>query len=105
MVRQGAKLNVAKVVILLEGIREATAAEIERRSGLRQSDVSVAMKYLIERGLIRIHKGSSAGTGRPVKIYRLAKPLPEIVDHIRQEKNERMNRQLVRLREPKYTPG
>jgi predicted transcriptional regulator len=102
LVQKGARLNVAKVVILLANLNEASAAEIERGAGMRQSDVSVAMKYLVGRELIRTRKGLSAGTGRPVKFYGLAKPLPEIIDRIQQEKNDRVLRNLSRLRDLNY---
>jgi predicted transcriptional regulator len=102
LVQKGVRLNVAKVVILLVNLKEASAAEIERRAGMRQSDVSVALKYLASRELIRTRKGLSAGTGRPVKFYGLAKLLPEIIDQIQQEKNEMVLRNLSRLRELNY---
>jgi predicted transcriptional regulator len=102
LVQKGVRLNVAKVVILLANLKEASAAEIERGAGMRQSDVSVAIKYLASRELIRTRKGPSAGTGRPVKFIGLAKSLPEIIDQIQQEKNERVLRNLSRLRELNY---
>jgi predicted transcriptional regulator len=77
----------ARVVTLLAGIRETTAAEIERRAGMRQSDVSSAMEYRVERELIRARREASAGTGRPVTICGLATPLPEIISQIQLEKH------------------
>jgi predicted transcriptional regulator len=99
LVRAGAKPNSAKVLVFLATNREATAAEIERGSGMRQPDVSTALKSQIQQGWINSGKKSSSNAGRMVKLYELAKPLPEITDAIakaRQERGVRIQQAFVR---------
>jgi predicted transcriptional regulator len=99
LVRAGAKPNSAKILVYLAANREATAAEIERGSGMRQPDVSNALKSQIQQGWISSGKKSSSNSGRMVKLYELAKPLPEITDALaraRQEQGVRSQQAFVR---------
>jgi predicted transcriptional regulator len=50
LIEIGTKRNVAKVLVFLANIPEATSREIERGTDLRQPEVSIAMGYLMEQG-------------------------------------------------------
>ena len=55
-------------------------------SGLRQPEVSVAMRYLRENNWIDIREEKkSKGKGRPVKLYRLTVPMDYIVSKIEED--------------------
>jgi predicted transcriptional regulator len=94
----GTKRNVAKVLVFLANIPEATSREIERGTDLRQPEVSIAMKYLIDLGWIKSRESRAESKGRPVKIYELAKPITEILDSIEKEKEKEANNQSALFR-------
>ena len=63
--------------------KRTTSVQIEQMSGLRQPEVSVAMKTLIERGWVEItDEIQKNGKGRPIKYYSLITPLEEIMASI-----------------------
>ena len=90
----GLKRNVAKVLIYLAMTEEATSREIERSTDLRQPEVSIAMRTLKENEWIESRESKAESKGRPVKIYRLSKPITEIMDTIEKNKREEVENQL-----------
>lgn len=75
---------------------ELTSQTIERSSGLRQPEVSVAMRPLREREWVdERNEKRTNGKGRPTKYYRLTVPLSTIVEtfesEIVQKNNDIMN--------------
>ena len=98
LIRIGTKKNIAKALVFLANTKETTSHAIERGTDMRQPEVSLAMRYLAERGWIRSRESESQSKGRPVKIYELAKPLHEIMDSISEEKRAEANTQLDLVR-------
>jgi predicted transcriptional regulator len=74
---------------------EATARVIERGTDLRQPEVSIAMKYLMEQGWTKSSESPSQRKGRPVHVYELAKSITEIMECIEKEKKIETNKQLA----------
>ncbi len=72
LIEIGTKRNVAKVLVFLANTPEATSRAIERGTDLRQPEVSIAMRYLIEQNWITSRESKAESKGRPVKIYELA---------------------------------
>lgn len=75
---------------------ELTSQTIERSSGLRQPEVSVAMRPLRERGwIVERNAKKTNGKGRPTKYYKLTVPLGTIIEtfesEILQKNNEVMD--------------
>ncbi len=65
---------------------EISSQSIEMISGLRQPEVSIAMWYLRENGLIDIREEKkSRGQGRPIKLYRLTVPMDCVISKIEEE--------------------
>lgn len=95
LIEIGMKKNVAKVLVYLAYAPEATPRSIERRTGLRQPEISLAMKYLMDQGWIRIHERKGEKRGRSIKIYELDKPITVIMDQIGEEKKNQTNDQLA----------
>ncbi|MFZ2499461.1 MAG: transcriptional regulator [Methanosarcina sp.] len=93
----------ATAIVCLKDCRELRSLHIELVSGLRQPEVSVAMRPLKDRGWVdeRSEK-KNKGKGRPVKYYQLTVPFPQIVQVLEEEflkdNNEKTNA-LRRLRE------
>ena len=93
----------ATAIVCLKDCSELRSLHIEIVSGLRQPEVSVAMRPLKERGWVdeRSEK-KSKGKGRPVKYYQLIVPFPEIVEMLEDEflkDNKEKMAALRRLRE------
>ena len=101
LMKVGLKRNVAKVLTYLAGVAEATSREIEIGSDLRQPEVSIAMREIRKLDWIVERDEKNPGKGRPYRIYRLSRSLPEIVDHLEKEKSmesERIMRQIEKLK-------
>ena len=94
LIEIGTKRNVAKVLVFLANTPEATSRAIERGTDLRQPEVSIAMKFLMDQGWIKNRESPSEKKGRPMKVYELAKPITVIVDYIEKEKKNEANNQL-----------
>ncbi len=95
----GIKKNAAKVLVFLANSSEATSHAIERGTDLRQPEVSLAMRYLMDQGWIMSWESKAESKGRPVKIYALAKPIANIMDCIEKENNEKATNQLKLIKE------
>jgi predicted transcriptional regulator len=95
LIKIGTKKNIAKVLVFLEKTPEATSRAIERGTDMRQPEISMAMKYLMDQGWIRSRESSGESKGRPIKIYELAKPFNEIMDCIENEKKTEANNKLA----------
>jgi predicted transcriptional regulator len=98
LIEIGMKKNIAKVLVFLASTPEATSRAIERGIDLRQPEVSIAMKYLMDQGWIRSRVNPSERKGRPMKIYELAKLTTVIMDNIEKEKKKKANDQFALFR-------
>ncbi|MGB9927908.1 MAG: transcriptional regulator [Methanosarcina sp.] len=76
----------ATAIVCLKDCSELRSLHIEIASGLRQPEVSVAMRPLRDRGWVdeRSEK-KNKGKGRPVKYYQLTVSFPEIVQTLEEE--------------------
>jgi len=86
LMKIGLKRNVAKVLTYLAGVSEATSREIEMGSDLRQPEVSIAMREIRKLDWIFERDEKNPGKGRPYRIYKLNKSLPEIIEYLEGEK-------------------
>ena len=85
----GVQRNVAKVITFLAVAGEATSRDLERGSGLRQPEVSIAMRTLRRENWVHERDvKSSEGKGRPHKVYSLSTPVDEILSHIEEERRK-----------------
>lgn len=76
-------------------IKEATSREIERGADMRQPEVSIAVKHLMDLGWIRDRMIPSDRSGRPVKKFSLALTAGEIIDIIGIQKEKEMKNHLA----------
>ncbi len=83
--RAGLPRNVARTLVYMRKRDEVKSIEIEKNTELRQPEVSIAMKYLREKGWITKRDIKKEGKGRPVHGYRLAKPFPKIIAEIEKD--------------------
>ena len=98
LVRIGTKKTIAMTLVYLAGLKKATSRDIERGADLRQPEVSVAMKYLSEKGWVRSHEINPEKKGRPVKVWNLSVPVEKILDAISREKQDELKGRLEMIR-------
>lgn len=84
------KLNVNRPVALtlacLARGKEVSSQCIEMVSGLRQPEVSIAMRDLREHNWVEMREEKkNQGKGRPVKLYRLIVPMDTIITRIEKD--------------------
>ncbi len=77
--------SVAFTLVYIRNKGEITSVEIERETGLRQPEVSIAMQWLRRKGWINKRNMKKEGKGRPVHGYRLSKEFDEILEEIIQD--------------------
>ncbi|MDI6889222.1 MAG: ArsR family transcriptional regulator [Methanocellales archaeon] len=88
------KRNAARTLVYLANVDEATSRHIELGADLRQPEVSTAMRKLMEENWVEVREIKKEGKGRPVKCYRLAVPIQEIVSKLEKAKQEQVTRDL-----------
>ncbi|HPY92621.1 MAG: ArsR family transcriptional regulator [Methanothrix soehngenii] len=101
LMKIGLKRNVAKVLTYLAGVPEATSREIEIGSDLRQPEVSIAMREIRRLEWVRERDERNPGKGRPYRIYKLNRSLPDIVQYLESEnakEAERVMKQIEKLK-------
>jgi predicted transcriptional regulator len=84
----GVRRNVATIIVYLKNLDEATSKGIEKGSGLRQPEVSIAMRTLRQKGWIVKREVRSGGKGRPMRLYKLTMPIDDIIGHYEEEKRK-----------------
>ena len=77
----GMSRNVATAMAYLMNVNEASSREIEISTGLRQPEVSLAMRLMHNQSWISVRSEKKPGKGRPMKIYSLAAPVDEIISY------------------------
>jgi predicted transcriptional regulator len=97
LTRMGLRRSIAAVVVYLSSGEERTARDIEHGADLSQPEVSLAMSYLTGRGWVESRDIPGRGTGRPQKMNRLIKSLPDIVTILGQQKTEETRAQLAMI--------
>ena len=84
----GVKRNVATIIVYLKNLNEVTTKDIEKGGGLRQPEVSIAMRTLREMGWIAERDIKTEGRGRPIKLYRLTASIEDIIGHYEEMKRK-----------------
>jgi predicted transcriptional regulator len=84
----GINKNVAKLITYLKDVEESFSRDIEMATGLRQPEVSIAMRALRDMGWISEHEVKGDGKGRPLKTYALRATIDEIIKYYEAEKNQ-----------------
>lgn len=90
MTKAGMPKNISKALIFIARRNETTSVEIEKATGLRQPEVSIAMQELRRRRWVEKRDIKKIGKGRPVHSYKLSVPFPEIVDFICRQETDRI---------------
>ena len=88
LISLGMSRPIAWTLSYLKNRNEVTSVELERGTGLRQPEVSIAMKELEERDWISERDQKKPGKGRPYKVYSLKVGFNKIIAEL--EKQQRM---------------
>ena len=84
----GVNRNVSMLITYMRGVKEATSREIEIATGLRQPEVSIAMRTLRGNNWILEKEIKHEGKGRPMKAYSLQIPIGEIIEFFEAQKRQ-----------------
>ena len=82
----GIKRNLALLLTYLRVVNWCSSREIEVSTGLRQPEVSIAMRTLRENGWIDEREIKREGKGRPTKVYALRQSMDEIIKYYENQK-------------------
>jgi len=77
----GTSKKVATTIAYLMNVDEASSREIEISTGLRQPEISLAMRLMRNQSWVSVRLEKKSGKGRPMKIYSLAAPVDEIISY------------------------
>ena len=97
----GTAKNFSKVVVFLSKTGEATSRSIEDSVKLKQSEVSVILKELRDRGWVTSRSMKKGGKGRPTQIHKLRVSLKRIVKDVEEKKmveRQDIKKKIARLR-------
>ena len=92
LIETGLSKNVAKTLVFLAKREETTSVEIEKATGLRQPEVSIAMQELRRRRWVDKRDIKKEGKGRPVHAYRLSTGWAEILGQLDRDQQARLER-------------
>ncbi len=84
----GVNRNVSMLIMFLRGVKEATSREIEIATGLRQPEVSIAMRTMRENSWVLEKEIKHMGKGRPMKVYSLQTSIDDIIEFFETEKRQ-----------------
>jgi predicted transcriptional regulator len=77
----GMSRNAATTMAYLMNVEEASSREIEISTGLRQPEVSLAMRLMCNNSWVCMRSEKKPGKGRPIIIYSLEVPVDEIISY------------------------
>jgi predicted transcriptional regulator len=101
LISLGMSRNVARILSYLQNKNEITSVELEREAGLRQPEVSIAMKELEKRDWINEREEKKPGKGRPHKVYSLRVGFNKIIAELEKQQKkavDEMQASIKRLR-------
>ena len=80
--------NVASMITYLKDVKEGSSRDIERATGMRQPEVSIAMRTMRAMNWVAEHDIRDEGKGRPLKIYALRSTIDEIIGYYEAKKSQ-----------------
>ena len=77
----GMSRNIATTMAYLMNVDKASSREIEISTGLRQPEISVAIRVMHKQSWVSVRLEKKPKKGRPMKIYSLVAPVDEIISY------------------------
>ncbi len=84
----GMSRSIARTLSYLQNMSSATSVDLERGTGLRQPEVSIATKQLKERDWINEREEKKPGKGRPYKVYSLKVGFNDIIAQLEKQRRK-----------------
>jgi len=84
----GMSRSVARTLTYLQNVDEATSVDLERATGLRQPEVSIAMKELNPLHWINESEENKPGKRRPNKVYSLKVGFNDIIAQLEKQQKK-----------------
>jgi predicted transcriptional regulator len=88
LISSGLSRPVARTLAYLQKVETATSIDLERGTGLRQPEVSIAMRQLDPFDWIDESEEKKPGKGRPNKVYSLKVRFKDIIAHLEKEQKK-----------------
>lgn len=88
LISSGLSRPVARTLAYLQKVDTATSVDLERGTGLRQPEVSIAMRQLNPFEWIDESEEKKPGKGRPNKVYSLKIRFKDIIAHLEKEQKK-----------------
>jgi len=88
LISLGMTRTVAMTLAYMQNTKSATSIELEQSARLRQPEVSIATKELMERDWINEREEKKPGKGRPYKIYTLKVGFKDIIAQLETEQKK-----------------
>jgi predicted transcriptional regulator len=102
LISSGMSRPVARTLTYLKKVDTATSIDLERVTGLRQPEVSIAMKELNPLDWVNESEEKKPGKGRPNKVYSLKVGFKDIIAHLEKQQkkaHEEAQARITRLKE------
>ena len=97
LISSGMSRPVAGTLTYLKKVDTATSIDLERVTGLRQPEVSIAMKELTPLDWIDESEEKKPGKGRPNKVYSLKVGFKDIIAHIENQHKKTIDEARVNI--------
>lgn len=97
----GTTKNISKVLVFLSKVGETTSRTIESSVSLKQSEVSIILKGLRDKGWVSSRSIRKKVKGRPTQVHKLRFSLKRIVKDLEREKlgeMEDIKKRIARLK-------
>ncbi|MGB8216254.1 MAG: transcriptional regulator protein [Candidatus Methanoperedens sp.] len=88
LISSGMSRPVARTLTYLKKVDTATSIDLEMVTGLRQPEVSIAMRELKPLDWIDENEEKKPGKGRPNKVYSLKVGFKDIIAHIEKQQKK-----------------
>jgi predicted transcriptional regulator len=98
LISSGMSRPVARTLAFLKKVDTATSIDLERATGLRQPEVSIAMKQLNPFDWIEENEEKKPGKGRPNKVYSLKVGFKDVIAHIEKRQNTAADEAQARIK-------
>jgi len=105
LVEAGLPENTSRTLVFILKSGEATSKNIESVTGLRQPEVSIAIKEMNRRGWLKKRDVKKEGKGRPLHYHSPRIPLHRIIDELKSQnlnKIENIKSIITKLDRVKY---
>ncbi len=97
LISLGMSRPVSRTLGYLQDVNEATSVALEMGAGLRQPEVSIAIKDLKERNWINEREEKKPGKGRPYKIYSLKLGIKGIITQLEKQQKKTVDESQAKI--------